>query len=179
MKFTETPLAGAFLIEIEPVADERGFFARTFCSRELEERGLQLAIAQCSISVTTHAGTLRGMHYQVAPHGEVKVVRCVAGQIYDVIVDLRIDSPTRWRWHAVTLDGLARSALYIPEGFAHGFLTLTPNVEVFYQISSNYHPEAARGLRWDDPMLAIEWPRTPELVSERDRNYALLEAAHG
>lgn len=171
MRFVELRLAGAYLVEPEPHADERGFFARTFCEREFASHGLVARYPQCNISYNRAARTLRGMHYQAAPHQEAKLVRCVAGAIHDVIVDLRAGSPTQGRWLGVELDASRRDALYVPAGFAHGFLTLHPGTEVFYQMGQFHEPEAARGFRWDDPAFGIEWPGAPELISERDRRY--------
>lgn len=180
MKFTETPLAGAFLIEVERREDERGFFARTFCRDEFAAHGLDPRVAQCSISYNRHPGTLRGLHYQAAPHEEAKLVRCVRGRIHDVIVDLRRGSASRLRWYAVALDAAERNALYVPEGFAHGFLTLTADAEVLYQMTVGFHAEAARGVRWDDPVLAVEWPSAPMIMSASDRAHPLLqEHSHG
>jgi dTDP-4-dehydrorhamnose 3,5-epimerase len=175
--FTETKLKGAFVIEPERIEDERGFFARTFCEREFEARGLNARVAQCSISFNRKKGTLRGMHYQVAPHEEAKLVRCTRGAIYDVIIDLRADSPTFRQWVAVELTEDNRRMLYIPEGFAHGFQTLEDNTEVFYQISEFYHPESARGVRWDDPAFGIDWPPEDQrVISARDQDYCLVRA---
>lgn len=171
MRFEELELATAFRIELEPHQDERGFFARTFCEREFAAHGLVTRYPQCNLSYNRDAGTLRGMHYQAAPHREAKLVRCVSGAIYDVIVDLRPGSPTRLRWIGVELDARSRAALYIPGGFAHGFLTLREHTEVFYQMGAFYESEAARGLRWNDPAIGIEWPFTPRILSERDRSY--------
>ena len=170
MKFREAPLAGAYVIEPERVTDARGSFTRTFCTREFEARGLVTRLAQCSESRNTQTGTLRGLHYQASPYAEAKTVRCIAGSAHDVIVDLRRDSPTRWRWFALKLDARAGTALYIPPGFAHGFMTLEPETTLEYWISEHYVPEAARGVRFDDPVLAIKWPLIPSVVSERDRN---------
>ncbi len=175
MKFVATPLAGAFVLELERHEDERGFFARTFCREDFVDHGLVPEVSQCSLSRNRCAGTLRGMHYQAAPHGETKLVRCVRGEIFDVIVDLRDRSPTRHRWFGVKLTASAGNALYVPEGFAHGFVTLGDDVDVLYQISTPYHPDAARGLRWNDPVLAIEWPIRPTVISDRDAGYPLLE----
>jgi dTDP-4-dehydrorhamnose 3,5-epimerase len=172
MIFTETPLKGAYVIDPERLADERGFFARTWCRREFEAHGLNTALAQCSISFNQKTGTLRGMHYQVAPHAEHKLVRCTAGIIHDVIVDLRPGSATFRHWFAAELSADNRRMLYIPEGLAHGFLTLSDNTEVFYQISAYYVPESARGVRWNDPAFAISWPAQPIIVSPRDSTYA-------
>jgi dTDP-4-dehydrorhamnose 3,5-epimerase len=171
MIFMETRLRGAFVIEPQRLEDERGFFARTWCAREFEEHGLSPHLAQCSIAFNTHAGTLRGMHFQVAPHHEAKLVRCTAGAVYDVIIDLRRDSPTYKQHVAVTLSAENRLMLYVPRGFAHGLLTLEDSTEVFYQIDEFYAPEAARGVRYDDPAFGIEWPIAVRVVSERDRTY--------
>lgn len=172
MKFTDTPLKGAFLIDIEKLVDERGFFARSWCKREFAEHGLNPDLAQCSISLSKAKGTLRGMHYQVEPFQETKLVRCTKGSIYDVIVDIRPHSPTYARWFGIVLSAENRTSLYVPEGFAHGFLTLQDDVEVFYQISEFYSAEHARGFRWNDPHFGIEWPLPIEVISERDRTYA-------
>jgi dTDP-4-dehydrorhamnose 3,5-epimerase len=171
MIFTETKLKGTFVIDPEKLEDERGFFARTWCQREFADRGLNPCIAQCSISFNHKRGTLRGMHYQVAPHEEAKVVCCNRGAIYDVIVDLRPDSPTFIEWLAVELHAENRRMLYIPEGFAHGFQTLEDNTEIFYQISEFYAPEYARGLRWDDAAFGIQWPPADRTISVRDRTH--------
>jgi dTDP-4-dehydrorhamnose 3,5-epimerase len=171
MIFTETKLAGAFELEIERHADDRGFFARTWCAREFAEHRLRATLAQCSISLNTHRGTLRGMHWQVAPHEEAKLVRCTAGSIFDVIVDLRPDSPTYLEHVGVELTAKRRNMLYVPEGFAHGFLTLEPATEVFYQMSEFYAPEAARGARHDDPAFGIVWPAPVAVIAKRDATY--------
>ena len=174
MIFKETDLPGAFLVDIEQHRDERGFFARSFCQREFSDHGLETDFPQCSISWNARRGTLRGLHYQAKPHREAKLVRCTAGAIYDVIVDLRQDSPTRLRWLGIQLTADSRGALYVPKDFAHGFVTLVDEVEVFYQISEPFAPSAARGLRWDDPELAVTWPIEPEVISARDREWPLL-----
>lgn len=166
---TETELNGAWLIEIEPHTDERGFFARSFCQREFAELGMNDAVAQCNISYNERAGTLRGMHYQLAPSAEAKLVRCTSGAIYDAIVDLRNDSSSYLRWIAAELTAENRTALYIPEGFGHGFQTLTDHTEVFYQMSEFYTPELARGFRWDDSQFAIDWPLEVTCISSDDR----------
>jgi dTDP-4-dehydrorhamnose 3,5-epimerase len=171
MIFKETKLAGAYVIEIDPRADERGFFARSFCEREFAEHGLPVRFPQCSISRNTRAGTLRGMHYQAAPLWEAKLVRCTSGLICDVIVDLRPGSPTRFEWIAVELSADSARALFIPEGFAHGFITLQDQSDVFYHMSNFFQPEGARGLRWNDPRLDIHWPASPSVISERDASY--------
>lgn len=173
--FVPTGLAGAFVIEIERKEDARGFFARTFCRREFEEHGLQTAFVQCSVSFNRRKGTLRGMHFQAAPLEEAKLVRCVRGSIHDVIIDLRRGSLTFKKHFALTLSAEKCNAMYIPEGFAHGFQTLEHDTEVFYQISQFYSPEHARGVRWDDPAFGISWPPTGDrIMIERDRNYPLF-----
>jgi len=169
--FIETKLRGAFMIEPERLEDERGFFARAWCQREFESHGLSPRLVQCDISFNTKKGTLRGMHYQVAPHEEAKLVRCTMGAIYDVIINLRPDLPTFKQWVAVELTANNRRMLYVPEGFAHGFQTLVDHTEVSYQMTEFYHPESARGVRWDDPAFAIEWPLADPILSEKDRTY--------
>jgi dTDP-4-dehydrorhamnose 3,5-epimerase len=171
MKLTRLPLGGAHLVELEPVADERGFFARTWCAEEFRSYGLNSKVAQCSISFNRCRGTLRGVHYQAEPHAEAKLVRCTAGVIYDVILDLRPLSVTYLKWLAVELTAANRKMLYIPEGLAHGFQTLTDNTEVFYQMSVDHHPEDARGVRWNDPIFGIEWPVHDPIISQRDLSY--------
>jgi dTDP-4-dehydrorhamnose 3,5-epimerase len=169
MIFKPLPLDGAFLIEPESVEDERGFFARTFAADEFLAHGLSAAIAQCSVSCNRRRGTLRGLHFQAEPHGEVKHVRCTRGAAFDVIVDLRRESPTFRRWASVELSADSRTGLYIPHGFAHGFQTLVDDTELFYQISTPYAPAAARGIRWDDPQLGIAWPVAERrVISARD-----------
>lgn len=174
MVFTETELPGAFIIDSEVIEDERGFFARIWSAEEFAQRELNSRIAQCNISFNRKRGTLRGMHYQIKPHEEAKLVRCTAGAIWDVIVDLRANSKTVHKWVAVELTSRNRRMLYVPEGFAHGFQTLADDTEVAYQVSEHYHPEAARGVRWDDPALGIEWPLPVSKVSERDLKHPLI-----
>jgi dTDP-4-dehydrorhamnose 3,5-epimerase len=169
--FTELKLKGAFRIDPEPIADERGFFARTWSFAEFADRGLNPRIEQCSISYNSREATLRGMHYQEAPHAEAKLVRCTRGAIYDVALDLRPESPTFCQWEAVELAAESRRMLYIPEGFAHGFITLEDSSEVFYQLSAAYAPGSARGVRWDDPAFAIAWPLKPSTMSDHDRSF--------
>lgn len=169
MIFTETPIAGAFVLEIEPHRDVRGFFARTFDAEEFARRGLESRIVQTSISFNERRGTLRGMHYQVAPHEETKLVRCTRGAILDVIADVRETSPTRGTWFATELTFENRRMLYIPRGVAHGFQALADASEVEYQISAAHHPESARGFRWDDPAFGISWPVADPIVSDADR----------
>lgn len=175
MIFRETPLPGAWVLEPERFEDERGFFARTYCRRDFTERGLSPDIAQCSVSFNHRKGTLRGLHFQTAPHEEVKLVRVTRGAVWDVIVDVRPDSPTFRKHFGVILSAEAGNALYIPKGMAHGFQTLEDATEVFYQISAFYAPEAARGYRWDDPGFAIAWPEPVTVVSEKDRNLPFFE----
>ncbi|MCX6030219.1 MAG: dTDP-4-dehydrorhamnose 3,5-epimerase [Chloroflexi bacterium] len=176
MIFTETRLPGAFIIEPELRADERGFFARTWCQREFAAHGLNLRLVQCNLSGNTLAGTVRGLHYQAAPYEEAKIVSCNHGAICDVIVDLRPASPTSKKWLAVELTEQNRRMLYIPEGFAHGFQTLKDHSEVFYQMSEFYIPAAARGARWNDPAFGIRWPLPVTIISPRDRSYPDFDA---
>jgi dTDP-4-dehydrorhamnose 3,5-epimerase len=169
MRFTALDITGVFLIDIEPHGDERGAFARTFCAREFAEHGLITSIAQCSTSFNAKRGTLRGLHYQDPPYEEAKVVRCTAGAVFDVVVDLRVNSPTYGEWRSAALTTSNRRMMYIPPGVAHGFQTTEDDTEVFYQISVEYAPSAARGIRWDDPHLAITWPlRDTRIMSQRD-----------
>lgn len=171
MIFRDTGIGGAWILEAERLEDERGFFARTWDADEFAARGLNARLAQCSISFNRLRGTLRGLHYQVAPHEEAKLVRCTAGAIFDVVVDLRPDSTTFRDWFGVELSADNRLAVYVPEACAHGFLTLTDGCEVHYQISQFYAPEAARGVRWDDPAFGITWPGEVLVMNERDRTY--------
>jgi dTDP-4-dehydrorhamnose 3,5-epimerase len=192
MLFTETKLKGAYIVDIEKLEDERGFFARSYCYREFEEHGLNPRLVQCNISFNLKKGTLRGMHYQAAPYEEARLVRCVRGSIYDVIIDIRPGSATYCQWIAVelaapcsqlTAQGSPPAAhcsqltahsytmLYIPEGFAHGFLTMEDNTEVFYQMSEFHAPDYARGFRWNDPGFRIKWPDDVKVISDRDRSY--------
>ena len=171
MIFTETKLAGAFVIEPERRADKRGFFARTYCRQEFEEHGLNPDVVQCNVSFNKRKGTLRGMHYQAAPFAEVKLVRCTSGSIYDVIIDLRPASATFKQYFAAELSAENRRMLYIPEDFAHGFQTLQDDTEVFYQMAQGYSAEHARGVRWNDPAFGIEWPKDERIIIQRDQNY--------
>jgi dTDP-4-dehydrorhamnose 3,5-epimerase len=171
MTFHETRLPGVFEIHLEPRADERGFFARSWCQEEFGDHRLNSKLVQCSVSWNARKGTLRGIHYQVEPNPEAKVVRCTAGTIYDVVVDLRSQSPTFKQWCATVLSAENRHMLYVPEGCGHGFLTLEDASEVFYQMSEFYHPESARGVRWNDPAFQISWPEKVEVISDRDRTY--------
>ncbi len=171
MIFKETKLKGAFVIEPERIEDERGFFARTFCRKEFEAHGLDPNLVQCSVSFNKTKGTLRGMHYQVSPYQETKLVRCTTGAIHDVILDLRPDSPTFKQWVSVELTRENWRMLYVPKGVAHGFQTLHDETEVLYQMSEFFHSECAKGVRWDDPQFGIEWPSAERIISERDRTY--------
>jgi dTDP-4-dehydrorhamnose 3,5-epimerase len=169
--FVETTLRDAYVIEIERIEDERGFFARSWCVDDFEARGGNSRLVQCNISYNKEKGTLRGMHYQVAPHEEAKLVRCTRGSLYDVAIDLRPDSPTFKRWFGVELSAENRRAFFIPEGFAHGFQTLEDGTEVFYQMSEYYHPECGRGVRFDDPAFGVEWPLEAKIVADKDRAF--------
>jgi dTDP-4-dehydrorhamnose 3,5-epimerase len=171
MIFQETKLQGAFEIHLEPKSDERGFFARAWCQKEFEAHGLNPRLAQCNVSFNKRRGTLRGIHYQAAPYAESKLVRCTKGAVYDIVLDLRPDSPTFTEWIAVDLTAANRSMVYVPEGCGHGFLTLEDETEVFYQMSRFYEAKSARGVRWDDPAFRIAWPEKVEVISERDRTY--------
>ena len=171
MVFTETGLPGAFLLDVEPHGDERGFFARSWCQDEFAAHGLNPRLVQCSISRNRLKGTLRGLHYQAAPYAEAKLVRCTMGAIHDVIVDLRPGSPTRCSYFGAVLTAENHRSLYIPEGCAHGFLTLTADSEVLYQMSEFHHAEAAGAVRWNDPAFGIAWPESPVAISDRDSRY--------
>jgi dTDP-4-dehydrorhamnose 3,5-epimerase len=175
VKFLETQLAGVFEVCLELNSDERGFFARSWCEREFGDHGLATKLVQCNVSMNKREGTLRGIHYQAAPFAETKLVRCTAGAIYDVALDLREHSPTFKQWFGTVLSAENRRALYIPEGCAHGFLTLANESEVLYQMSEFYHPDAGRGIRWNDPAFQIDWPGRVEVMSERDRTYPDFE----
>ena len=176
MIFKETKLRGAYIIEPELIEDERGFFTRIWSQAEFASRGLNPKLVQCNNSWNKQTGTLRGMHYQIQPHEEAKLVRCGAGAIYDVIVDLRRDSPTWGEWLGLELTSRNRLMVYVPEGFAHGFQTLEDDTEVFYQVSEYYYPESARGVRWDDPAFGIQWPLGISVISERDRSHPFVDA---
>ncbi|MGQ9870769.1 dTDP-4-dehydrorhamnose 3,5-epimerase [Leptodesmis sp.] len=175
MIFTETQLKGAFIIDVELLADQRGAFARTFCAKEFEQHGLKPTIAQCNLSFNYKTGTIRGMHYQVPPAAETKLVRCTKGAIYDVIVDLRPDSPTYRQHIGVELTADNRRALYVPELFAHGYQALTDGAEVVYQVGEFYTPGYERGLRYDDPAFGISWPLPVTVISEKDASWPLFE----
>jgi dTDP-4-dehydrorhamnose 3,5-epimerase len=171
MKFTETPLRGAYMVNIEPIHDERGFFARTWSEQEFGDRGLNPNLKQAALSFNHKKGTVRGMHYQIGDYQEAKLIRCVSGAIFDVIIDLRKGSPTFARYFAIVLKPEDLGMLYVPEGLAHGYQTLTDGAEVFYQMSQVYSPEHARGVRWNDPAFGIDWPETAQVISSRDRNF--------
>ncbi len=172
MKFLPTELPGVFIVEIEPLADDRGMFARCWCKDEFSKQGLVTELSQFSVSFNRSKGTLRGMHYQITPHEETKIVRCTRGSIFDVVIDLRPDSPKYKHWIAAMLSAENHRMFYIPPGLAHGLLTLEPDTEVFYQISVPYAAESARGIRWDDPAFNIDWPMKPAVISSKDANYS-------
>lgn len=169
MKFEKLPLDGAYLIDLEKRGDERGFFARVFCVNEFREHGLATEFVQVNNSSSADVGTLRGMHYQLAPAAETKLVRCIKGSLWDCIVDVRPESATYGKWFGAELSAENRRMMYVPMGFAHGFITLEPDTEAFYFVDEFYAPEQERGLRWDDPKIGIEWPREPVVLSDKDR----------
>ena len=171
IKFLPTKLDGAWIIDLEKLEDDRGFFARTFCRDEFSAHGLRDVFVQCNVSFNARKGTLRGMHFQAQPHEEAKLVRCTRGSIYDVIVDIRRESPTRGQWVSLDLTAENGRMIYIPAGFAHGFQALEDNSDVFYQMSEMYYPDLARGLRWNDPALGIKWPIPQPILSPRDSQY--------
>jgi dTDP-4-dehydrorhamnose 3,5-epimerase len=171
MKFIETSLPGVFVVELEPMADERGFFSRSWCQNEFEAHGLNSLPVQCNISFNNKKGTLRGMHYQVKPSEEAKLIRCTRGAVYDVVIDIRKHSPTFGKWLSFELTEWNRKSLFVPEGFAHGFLTLADNSELLYQMSEFFRPETARGIRWNDPVFEIYWPQEITAISEKDKTY--------
>lgn len=175
MRFSRTSLQGVWVLEPERFDDHRGSFLRNWCQREMSAMGLRSDFVQSSVSLNPHRGTLRGMHWQAAPHGETKVVRCVRGAVLDVVVDIRENSPTQWQWTGIELTGDNFRSLYIPEGFAHGFQTLTYDVELNYHITSYYETGSGRGLRYDDPAIAIGWPLPVSMISDQDSNWPLLQ----
>lgn len=177
MKFVQTPLAGAYVIELEPLLDERGLFARAFCEREFAAIGFHKHIVQINHSVTMGKGAIRGMHYQLPPVCETKIVRCVHGEIFDVMVDLRAGSPTFLKWHGVELSKENMRIVFIPEGFIHGFQTLSNNAELIYHHSEFYSPEHEHGFRFDDPALAIKWPLPAGAISAKDQSYRLMDSS--
>jgi dTDP-4-dehydrorhamnose 3,5-epimerase len=174
--FTETILPGSFLVQMEPLRDERGYFARTWCENEFRERGLNPSMRQASVSFNFKKATLRGMHYQIGGFAEAKLIRCLSGAIFDVIIDLRRDSQTFAKHYGVVLSAQGPTMLYVPEGFAHGFETLADNTEILYQISQFYSPEHSRGIRWNDQAFAINWPLSDPIVSVRDQNFPDFDA---
>ena len=178
MVFTETKLPGSYIIDIKKLEDERGFFGRSYCQHEFAELGLNTNPVQANVSFNKKKGTLRGLHMQVAPYSETKLVRCTRGAIWDVIVDVRPDSATYKKWIGVELTADNYRMLYVPEGFAHGFITLEDNTEIFYQITQFYTPGTERGYRWNDPAFAIQWPLAPIMISEKDQAYPLMEDAN-
>lgn len=178
MKFHPTPLSGAYTIELEKRGDDRGFFARFFCQREFQEAGLPCSVVQINNSLSAKAGTLRGMHYQLPPAAEVKIVRCIRGSLYDMIIDLRPDSKTFGRWFGLELNEENRLMLFVPQGFAHGFMTLADNTEAFYLVSAFYEPTRERGLRFNDPHFALTWPGTPVDISDKDRAWPNFDPAY-
>ena len=171
MKFIETPLKGAYLIELEKRGDERGFFARAFCKNEFTALGLNNEIVQINNSLSRDKGTLRGMHYQLAPKAEDKIVRCIKGSLFDCIIDLREDSPTFCKWFGTELSAENRNMLYVPKGFAHGFITLQEDTEAFYLVTEFYAPDKERGVRYNDPKFNITWPIEPIVISDKDKNH--------
>ena len=175
MLFTKTELKGAYIIKLEPLEDERGFFARTFCKKEFEAHGLNANIVQCNISFNKKKGTIRGMHYQADPYEEIKLVRCTMGTIYEVIIDIRPDSTSYTQWIAVELTAENYRMLYIPKGFAHWFQAFIDNTEVFYHMSEFYHPECTRGIKWDDPSIRIKWPISNPILSDKDKAFVEFE----
>jgi len=177
MIFAETPLPGAYVIELDKHEDERGFFARSWCAREFAAKGLDPHLVQCNVSFNKLKGTLRGLHYQIPPHAEAKLVRCTKGSLFDVIVDLRKASPTFLRWFAIELTAANHRMLYIPNLFAHGFQTLEDDTEIFYQMSEFYEPAASKGLRWNDPKLSINWPAADRTMSQKDQAYPNLDVS--
>jgi dTDP-4-dehydrorhamnose 3,5-epimerase len=172
LKFSETELKGAFILEVKKLEDERGFFGRTFCQKEFEKHGMNPHVVQANVSYNKFKGILRGMHYQLHPYEETKLVRCVRGAIYDVIIDLRKDSPTYTKWIGVELKEDSYQMLFVPEGFGHGFITLEDNTEVIYQVSQFYTPGAESGIRWNDPVFDIKWPIEPLIISQKDRQHS-------
>lgn len=178
MKFTPTPLAGAFTVDLEKRGDDRGFFARLFCQREFAEHGLPTDFVQVNNSLSADKGTLRGMHYQLAPQAETKVVRCIKGSLWDCIIDLRDGSETLGQWFGAELSAENRRMMVVPKGFAHGFITLTDDCEAFYLVDEFYAPEHERGVRWNDPTFGIEWPLEPVILSDKDANQRDFDHAY-
>jgi dTDP-4-dehydrorhamnose 3,5-epimerase len=182
MRYSSTNIDGVFVLGLEPLGDDRGFFARLFCAEEYAASGLEASFVQINNSLSTYAGTLRGLHYQVAPAGEVKLVRCVNGSVYDVVVDLRKSSPTFGQWFGEILSADNRLMMYVPKGCAHGFMTLEDRTEMIYAASASYLGKAERIVRWDDPRFDVQWPRKPSVISDKDRtalDYDLIYHASG
>ncbi|KAF3362572.1 dTDP-4-dehydrorhamnose 3,5-epimerase [Chlamydiales bacterium STE3] len=175
MLFEQTKLPGSFLIDLEKKGDERGFFARFFCTKEFENQGLETNFIQVNNSLSAKKGTLRGIHYQLHPKSEVKLVRCISGSLFDVIVDLRSDSPTFGQWFGAELSAENRRMMYVPRGFGHAFLTLQDDTEALYMVSESYSPSHERGLRWDDPRFGIQWPMKPIVISDKDQNHPFFD----
>lgn len=175
MLFTETAIPGVWVIDVERHEDERGFFGRMWCRSEFEDHGLNPRVAQANVGYSKERGTLRGLHYQAAPHEEAKYIKCTHGAVFDVAVDLRAGSPTLHRWFGIELNDRNRTMLYVPEGCAHGYMSLTDDAEILYLTSEDYAPDAAGGARWDDPAFGIEWPINVEVISEQDRRWPLVE----
>lgn len=171
MIFTPTTIPGAWIVDLDPIADERGSFARLYSRETFLDHGIEFSVPQINIAVNAKRGTLRGMHYQTPPYGEAKLVHCIAGAVFDVIVDLRRESAALGRWFGVELNAQSRRALYVPTGCAHGYISLTDQAELFYLMGNAYAQDAACGIRWNDPRISIEWPIEPTLMSERDRNW--------
>jgi dTDP-4-dehydrorhamnose 3,5-epimerase len=171
MIFTETPLKGAYVIELKKIGDDRGFFARTFCKNEFSGHGLNNEIVQINNSLSADKGTLRGMHYQLPPKAEDKIVRCIKGSLFDAIIDIRPDSETFGKWFGIELSAENRKMLFVPKGFAHGFITLEDNTEAFYLVTEFYGPDYERGIRWNDPKFNIDWPIDPIIISDKDQNH--------
>ena len=178
MKFTETYLKGAFVIELNPIRDERGFFARSWCKREMEEHGLNTNIVQANVSFTEKKGTLRGIHYQIDPYQETKLFRCTGGALFDVIVDLRKESPTYLKWFGVELTAENNKMVYVPENFGHAYLILQDGTTASYMVTQFYTPGAEAGIRWNDPAIKIDWPLSPTIISEKDQNFPDLDISH-
>lgn len=178
MLFHPNPLPGSYLIDLEKKGDERGFFARVFCTKEFENLGLESSFIQVNNSLSAKKGTLRGIHYQLAPKGEVKLVRCVKGSLYDVIIDLRKESKTFGQWFGAELSAENRRMMYVPKGFGHAFLTLEDDSEALYMVSESYSPEHERGIRWNDQRFAIKWPISPEVISEKDNSHRDFDVAY-
>lgn len=178
MFFKETPLSGAYIIELDKKGDDRGFFARVFCEKEFSKAKLDDHFVQINNSLSAEKGTLRGMHYQLAPYAETKIVRCIKGALYDVILDLRPDSPTFGMSFGEEITEENRRMMYVPKGFAHGFITLEDDTEAFYLVSEFYAPKAERGIKWDDPKFNIQWPITPKIISEKDQNHPPFDSSY-